>query len=170
VGFGPAGFDAYARLRFLPDPARPGQSEHDVEAEDWRSDQLPRLFEVLATHTATPEDCYFCVWEGFGVDGAPVATDADADEALYVDDENDAASLAPGCPARAGTRNRWMARQQAPAQGRGAPSRVLAVSRSVGRRRHMGHRSGVARPVSPRRDRTRVRLARRPRVVRRLGR
>jgi hypothetical protein len=94
VGFGPAGFDAYARLRFLPDPARPGQSEHDVEAEDWRSDQLPRLFEVLATHTATPEDCYFCVWEGFGVDGAPVATDADADEALYVDDENDAASLA----------------------------------------------------------------------------
>jgi hypothetical protein len=87
VGFGPAGFDAYARLRFLPDPARPGQSENDVEV-DWRTDQLPRLFEVLATHTATPEDCYFCVWEGFG--DADVAIDADA---VYIDDENVGASL-----------------------------------------------------------------------------
>jgi hypothetical protein len=88
VGFGPAGFDAYARLRFLPDPARPGQSENDVEAEDWRNDQLPRLSEVLASHTATAEDCYFCVWEGFGVDDAHVASDADG--AGYLDDQNDA--------------------------------------------------------------------------------
>lgn len=83
VGFGPAGFDAYARLRFLPDPARPGQAENDVEVEDWRTDQLPVLFEVLATHTATPEDCYFCVWEGFG--DADVAVD---DDAVYIDDQN----------------------------------------------------------------------------------
>ena len=55
VGFGPAGFDAYARLRFLPDPARPGQSENDVLGQDSGTGQLPRLFEVLATHTATPE-------------------------------------------------------------------------------------------------------------------
>jgi hypothetical protein len=82
VGFGPAGFDTYARLRFLPDPVRPGQSENDVQA-DWRTDQLPALFEVLATHTATPDDCYFCVWEGFG--HAEVATD---DYAVYIDDEN----------------------------------------------------------------------------------
>ena len=89
VGFGPAGFDAYARLRFLPDPARPGQSENDVEAEDWRTDQLTGLFEVLAKHTTTPEDCYYCVWEGFGVHVA-----RDGDDALYIDDENDAASFA----------------------------------------------------------------------------
>ena len=53
--FGPAGFDAYARLRMLPDPARFDQSESDVEVEDWRQGQLPRLFEVLATHTTTPQ-------------------------------------------------------------------------------------------------------------------
>ena len=53
VGFGPAGFDAYARLRFLPDPARPGQSENDVEA-DGRTDQLLSLFAVLATPTPQP--------------------------------------------------------------------------------------------------------------------
>jgi hypothetical protein len=82
VGFGPAGFDAYARLRFLPDPVRPGQSENDVDP-DWRTDQLPTLLEVLATHTATPDDCYFCVWEGFG--HADVAID---DDAVYIDDEN----------------------------------------------------------------------------------
>ena len=91
VGFGPAGFDAYARLRFLPDPAGPGQSENDVPAEDWRTDPLPRLFEVLATHTATPEDCYFCVWEGVGVDVAHVPSAFD--DAVYIDDETDAASL-----------------------------------------------------------------------------
>jgi len=91
VGFGPAGFDAYARLRFLPDPAGPGQSENDAPAEDWRIDPLPRLFEVLATQTATPEDCYFCVWEGVGVDVAHVPSAFD--DAVYIDDETDAASL-----------------------------------------------------------------------------
>lgn len=88
VGFGPAGFDAYARLRLMPDPARPGQTENDVEAETWRTDQLPTLFEVLATQTETPEDCYFCVWEGFG--DAVVAID---DDAVYIDDETAGAQL-----------------------------------------------------------------------------
>lgn len=82
VGFGPAGFDAYARLRFLPDPAYPGQSENEVEV-DGRTDQLPRLFELLATHTATPDDCYFCVWAGFTGPNLHVE-----DDAPYVDDEN----------------------------------------------------------------------------------
>ena len=36
VSFGPAGFDGYARLRFLPDPAYPGQSENDVVGQDSR--------------------------------------------------------------------------------------------------------------------------------------
>jgi hypothetical protein len=65
VTLGPAEFDAYARLRLLPDPVRPGMSENDVVAEDWRSEQLPRLFEVLAAETTTPGDCYFLVWDGF---------------------------------------------------------------------------------------------------------
>jgi hypothetical protein len=64
VSFGPVGFDCYARLRFLPDPARPGQRENDAE-HDGRPDQLPTLVEVLATQVAAPDDCYFCVWDGF---------------------------------------------------------------------------------------------------------
>jgi hypothetical protein len=80
VSFGPAVFDAYARLRFLPDPARPGQSENEVTGEDWRAAQWPTVLEVLATQTATPNDCYFCVWEGFG--HAHAAID---DDAVYID-------------------------------------------------------------------------------------
>jgi hypothetical protein len=76
VTFGPAGFDAYARLRLLPDPVRRGQSENDVEAEDWRIHQLPSLFEVLGDHTTTPDSCYFCVWEGFGNTEPPIDDDA----------------------------------------------------------------------------------------------
>jgi hypothetical protein len=87
VTFGPAGFDAYARLRLLPDPVRPGHSENDAEA-DWRTDQLPRLFEVLATHTTTPDDCYFCVWEGVG--HAELVID---DDAVYIDAANATARL-----------------------------------------------------------------------------
>lgn len=84
VCFGPAGFDAYARLRFLPDPTHPGQRENDVEA-GWRLGQLPTLWGVLVTHTATAEDCYFCVWEGFAT------TEPDGnDDAAYVDDETTA--------------------------------------------------------------------------------
>lgn len=92
VSFGPGGFDTYGRVRFLPDPIRPGQSENDVEP-DWRTDQLPTLFEVLATCTATPEDCYFCVWDGFG--DADVVIDADP---VYVEGEhNDSSPVAwPG--------------------------------------------------------------------------
>jgi hypothetical protein len=94
VGFGPAGFDAYARLRFLPDPIRAGQSENEVDA-DWRTDQLSTLFEVLANHTTTPDGCYFCVWEGFG---GP-ATLASDDDVVYIDDEKPGAWLADAQPA-----------------------------------------------------------------------
>jgi hypothetical protein len=90
VGFGPAGFDAYARLRFLPDPQRPGQSENDAVREDWRDHQLPILYEVLATQTTTPDDCYFCVWEGFGQPDRVID-----DGAVYVDAETPAALKDP---------------------------------------------------------------------------
>ncbi len=71
VEFGPPGFPAYARLRFLPDPAHVGQSENDVEPdEDVPSDtvRLRAVLRALARHTRTPDDCHVCVWDGWGLD------------------------------------------------------------------------------------------------------
>jgi hypothetical protein len=68
VYFGPPDFPAYARLRFIPDPTKPGQTEADIDvAEDHPSDtqQTRRALDHLQRFTATPEDCYFCVWEGY---------------------------------------------------------------------------------------------------------
>lgn len=78
AGFGPSGFAAYARLRFLPDPAYQGQSENDNDFADDAPSETARLqaaLEVLARHTRTPDDCYFCLWDGWGwtVAGAPGA-------------------------------------------------------------------------------------------------
>ncbi len=69
VTLGPSGFAAYARLRFLPDPAYEGQSENDVVISDdapLESAQLAAVLEVLSRHTRTPDECYFCVWDGWG--------------------------------------------------------------------------------------------------------
>lgn len=74
VVLGPTGFEAYARLRYIPDPAYPGQHEADAVVDDDRSDDesLAIVFEVLRAHTTTPEDCYFCLWDGYGeLDGSP---------------------------------------------------------------------------------------------------
>ncbi len=72
VTFGPAGFDGYARLRFIPDPVFEGQSENDATPVAQEHDLLGVLFEVLGAETETPEDCYFCVWDGYGaVSGNP---------------------------------------------------------------------------------------------------
>jgi hypothetical protein len=73
VGFGPAGFPAYARVRFLPDPAYEGQSENDVHADadvgaDAETAQLRAVLDTLTRHTGTPDDCYFCLWDGWGSD------------------------------------------------------------------------------------------------------
>jgi len=70
VGFGPEGFPAYARLRFLPDPAYEGQGENDVDVDDAHDEtaQLRVALETLARHTRTPDDCYFCLWDGWGTD------------------------------------------------------------------------------------------------------
>jgi hypothetical protein len=70
VTLGPAGFAAYARLRFLPDPEYDGQSENDVQLDiddpAYESRLLTAALGVLARHTTTPGDCYFCLWEGWG--------------------------------------------------------------------------------------------------------
>jgi hypothetical protein len=67
VTFGPSGFAAYARLRFLRDPAYPGETEVEAGRAATRDgrEQWPALIELLAAHTRTPDDCYFCLWEGW---------------------------------------------------------------------------------------------------------
>lgn len=68
VTFGPDGFEAYARLRYIPDPQRPGQKEMDVDLPDDHpsdSEQAARALNVLAGFTATPRECFFAVWEGY---------------------------------------------------------------------------------------------------------
>lgn len=69
VGFGPAGFGAYARLRFIPDPVRIGQAETDVDLpENHLSDyaQTRQALGILQEFTDTPDEWYFCVWDGTG--------------------------------------------------------------------------------------------------------
>ena len=76
VNFGPPDFPAYARLRFIPDPTRPGQAEGEVNiAEDHPSDmqQTKRALDYLQRFTRTPEDCYFCIWEGYANSYSPLS-------------------------------------------------------------------------------------------------
>jgi hypothetical protein len=67
VTFGPPGFAAYARLRFLRDPAYEGETETEAGRSTTRDGrgQWPALAELLAGHTRTADDCYFCLWEGW---------------------------------------------------------------------------------------------------------
>ncbi|WP_407342189.1 hypothetical protein [Pengzhenrongella phosphoraccumulans] len=77
VSFGPSGFSAYARLRFIPDPEHEGQSENDVDHDVERSPEahvLCMAVDGLAGWTSTPDDCYFLLWDGwysdlYGSDG-----------------------------------------------------------------------------------------------------
>jgi hypothetical protein len=68
VTFGPAGFAAYARVRFIPDPIRDGQQENeaDLDASPDEVDQWRHLLRLLARDTVDPDDCYFGLWEGWG--------------------------------------------------------------------------------------------------------
>jgi hypothetical protein len=71
VAFGPACFAAYARLRYIPDPAFEGQSENDASracGAPSDTDQLRTLLDVLAAFTGTADRCYFCLWDGWGTD------------------------------------------------------------------------------------------------------
>lgn len=68
VGFGPAGFAAYARVRFIPDPVREDQQEReaDPDASPDEVDQWRAVLQLLASVTAVSDDCYFGLWEGWG--------------------------------------------------------------------------------------------------------
>jgi hypothetical protein len=68
VCMGPAGFAAYARLRFIPDPRHPGQSENDVDVGPDLPTEHARLgvaLELLRNHTRTPDEVYYCIWDGW---------------------------------------------------------------------------------------------------------
>jgi hypothetical protein len=79
VSFGPPVFEAYARLRYIPDPEHAGQAENDVVLPaDHVSDleQARRALRRLAGFTATPDECFFCEWDGFGGDWFDANQDA----------------------------------------------------------------------------------------------
>jgi hypothetical protein len=67
ITFGPAGYEAYARLRYIPDPTSPDQPEIDAftstDVPLWGS-QARRALTVLGDFTDTADECYFCIWEG----------------------------------------------------------------------------------------------------------
>jgi hypothetical protein len=68
ITFGPSVFEAFARLRFIPDPVGAGQEEADTDvADDHPSniEQTRRALRLLEAFTCTPEECYFCLWEGY---------------------------------------------------------------------------------------------------------
>lgn len=78
VTLGPSGFAAYARLRFLPDPQFPGQRVNDVpltEDVPAESEQIQAVLRVLARHTSAADDCYVCLWDGWGWDVLGTAGD-----------------------------------------------------------------------------------------------
>ncbi|GAA1394565.1 hypothetical protein [Luteococcus peritonei] len=67
VAFGPAGIEAHARLRLLPDPCHPGQREWQAVLDEDHSDdasQLRRALDVLAGWTTTPHDVLVALWDG----------------------------------------------------------------------------------------------------------
>jgi len=68
VSLGPTGFPAYARLRFLPDPRFAGQREDEVDVGGEgpsEAEQLRRTLDTLADNTTAPDDCWFCLWDGW---------------------------------------------------------------------------------------------------------
>jgi hypothetical protein len=68
--FGPDVFEASSRLRFLPDPTAPGQSETDADVSEGypaEADQGRDLLRVLTPFTTTPDRVFFAVWLGDGM-------------------------------------------------------------------------------------------------------
>lgn len=75
VTLGPAGFPAYARLRFIPDPAYEGQSESEganqigvrsVSDTLSESEQLRIAVETLLHKASSPTEGYLLMWDGYG--------------------------------------------------------------------------------------------------------
>lgn len=62
---GPPGFEAYARVLH---PWQESATDTATERADGYlpDDELASLCDVLARHTATPEQCFFGLWDGYG--------------------------------------------------------------------------------------------------------
>jgi hypothetical protein len=71
ICLGPPGYAAYARVYFNVD-------DTDAQLSDDYNDTLgPVLRSILRTHTSTPDDCYFALWDGWGgFEGGPQDTGA----------------------------------------------------------------------------------------------
>jgi hypothetical protein len=70
ITFGPAKFPAYARLRYLPDPVRPGMAEADVQLPVGHApdiDVARTALRALARYSSSTDSCYVCVWYGYGL-------------------------------------------------------------------------------------------------------
>ncbi|ORI12948.1 hypothetical protein BJD99_08385 [Rhodococcus sp. 1163] len=66
---GPLGFEAYARLRFIPDPTHSSQRAQESDTSRRCLAEITQLsiaVSHLANHTTTPDNCYFAIWEGWG--------------------------------------------------------------------------------------------------------
>lgn len=65
--WGPRGFPAYARLRFVPDPEFDGQPITEIASVDGPSEiwQLGVATTVLAGHTTTKDECYYAIWDAW---------------------------------------------------------------------------------------------------------
>ncbi|MEU4345015.1 hypothetical protein AB0H00_27795 [Nocardia sp. NPDC023852] len=72
VARGPVGYPRYARVRFIPDPGFSGQKTSDVDFERHglsEKEQVGVALEILSRYTTMPEECYFCMWNGWGTSG-----------------------------------------------------------------------------------------------------
>ena len=80
VTLGPTGFPAYARLRFIPDPAHEGQSESEGASQTGvrsvgdtlsETEQLRVAVETLLQHPGSTTDGYLLMWDGYGESTTP---------------------------------------------------------------------------------------------------
>ncbi|MFW7413522.1 hypothetical protein [Demequina sp. SO4-18] len=84
ITFGPDAYGSFARVRFIPDPARPGLTEADAQVpadHPTNLDHLVRAVEALTPFTGTPDAAFFLVWDS-GV--STIAADARARSAVHV--------------------------------------------------------------------------------------
>ncbi|HPU12170.1 MAG TPA: hypothetical protein PLQ19_00065 [Aeromicrobium sp.] len=69
IHFGPPGFPSYARLRYIRDPLEGGEQEADVIVPPDHPSEITLAWHAvghLLRFTGTPDDLYFCVWDGWG--------------------------------------------------------------------------------------------------------
>lgn len=63
VILGPPGFEAYVRVLYNLDEEAPGDVNEHIG---------PSLRDILTHHTTTSDDCFFCLWDGWGgFEGGP---------------------------------------------------------------------------------------------------